>query len=96
MDLLRSPNVAGEVTSDLLLLLLLLSFVGLRLLLSPLASNVVIRTACCSVGIALPVYSTFKAIESKDQNAQRRPPPDKDRISGTVSPMMEQSGTQYG
>lgn len=26
----------------------------------------------CSVGIALPVYSTFKAIESKDQDAQNR------------------------
>ncbi|TKY70356.1 HVA22 protein k [Spatholobus suberectus] len=48
------------------------SEVGLRLLLCPLGSNVVIRTACCTVGIALPVYSTFKAIESKDQNAQHR------------------------
>ncbi|KAK1268006.1 HVA22-like protein k [Acorus gramineus] len=46
--------------------------VGLRLLLSPLSSNVVIRTACCSVGIAYPVYSTFKAIENKDQNEQQR------------------------
>ncbi|KAL1316385.1 hypothetical protein HN51_068582 [Arachis hypogaea] len=46
--------------------------VGLRLLLCPLGSNIVIRTACCSVGIALPVYSTFKAIESRDQNAQRK------------------------
>lgn len=46
--------------------------VGLRLLLCPLGSNIVVRTACCSVGIALPVYSTFKAIESKDQNEQRR------------------------
>lgn len=25
----------------------------------------------CGVGVALPVYSTFKAIESKDQNAQQ-------------------------
>nr|AFK37089.1 unknown [Lotus japonicus] len=50
----------------------LTSEVGLRLLLCPLGSNVVIRTACCSVGIALPVYSTFKAIESKDQDAQNR------------------------
>ncbi|OIW10992.1 hypothetical protein TanjilG_22799 [Lupinus angustifolius] len=58
MDLLGASNVAGEV--------------GLRLLLSPIGSNVVIRTACCSVGIALPVYSTFKAIESKDQNAQHK------------------------
>ncbi|XP_057761210.1 HVA22-like protein k isoform X2 [Arachis stenosperma] len=46
--------------------------VGLRLLLCPLGSNIVIRTACCSVGIALPVYSTFKAIENRDQNAQRK------------------------
>ncbi|ESW28903.1 hypothetical protein PHAVU_002G027400 [Phaseolus vulgaris] len=57
MDLLGS-NITSEV--------------GLRLLLCPLGSNVVIRTACCSVGVALPVYSTFKAIESKDQSAQQR------------------------
>ncbi|WVZ09988.1 hypothetical protein V8G54_014518 [Vigna mungo] len=49
----------------------LTSEVGLRLLLCPLGSNVVVRTACCGVGVALPVYSTFKAIESKDQNAQQ-------------------------
>ncbi|OVA04545.1 TB2/DP1/HVA22-related protein [Macleaya cordata] len=48
------------------------SEVGLRLLLSPLGSNVVVRTACCSVGIALPVYNTFKAIENKDQNEQQK------------------------
>ncbi|CAI8588730.1 unnamed protein product [Vicia faba] len=48
------------------------SEVGLRLLLYPLGSNVVLRTACCSVGVALPVYSTFKAIESKNQDAQQR------------------------
>lgn len=48
------------------------SEVGLRLLLCPLGSHVVIRTACCSVGIGLPVYSTFKAIESKNQDAQQR------------------------
>ncbi|KAI7736908.1 hypothetical protein M8C21_032339 [Ambrosia artemisiifolia] len=46
--------------------------VGLKLLLAPLDSNIVIRTACCSVGIALPVYSTFKAIETKDQNEQQK------------------------
>lgn len=46
--------------------------VGLRLLLCPFSSNIVIRTACCSVGVALPVYSTFKAIEKKDQNEQER------------------------
>uniref|UniRef100_A0A7N0T851 HVA22-like protein n=1 Tax=Kalanchoe fedtschenkoi TaxID=63787 RepID=A0A7N0T851_KALFE len=52
--------------------------VGLRLLLSPLgslsplSSNIVIRASCCSVGIALPVYSTYKAIESKDHDEQKR------------------------
>ncbi|KAF7810904.1 HVA22-like protein k [Senna tora] len=49
-----------------------LTQVGLRLLLSSLGSAVVVRTACCSVGIVLPVYSTFKAIEKKDQNEQQR------------------------
>ncbi|XP_059647706.1 HVA22-like protein k [Cornus florida] len=48
------------------------SEVGLRLLLCPLGSNIVVRTASCSVGIVLPVYSTFKAIETKDQNEQQR------------------------
>ncbi|KAJ3674848.1 hypothetical protein LUZ60_005464 [Juncus effusus] len=46
--------------------------VGLKVLLSPLASNVVARTACCAVGVGLPVYSTFKAIEKKDQNEQEK------------------------
>ncbi|XP_022963003.1 HVA22-like protein k isoform X1 [Cucurbita moschata] len=46
--------------------------VGLQLLLYPLGSNVVVRTACCSVGVVLPVYSTFKAIERKDQNEQQK------------------------
>ncbi|XP_052193972.1 HVA22-like protein k [Diospyros lotus] len=46
--------------------------VGLRLLLSPIGSNVVVRTACCSVGIILPVYSTFKAIETENQNEQKK------------------------
>ncbi|KAI3828012.1 hypothetical protein L1987_02102 [Smallanthus sonchifolius] len=46
--------------------------VGLRLLLVPLDSNIVIRTACCSVGVALPVYSTFKALETKNQNEQQK------------------------
>ncbi|PSS29416.1 HVA22-like protein, partial [Actinidia chinensis var. chinensis] len=46
--------------------------VGLRLLLCPLGSNIVVRTACCSVGIALPVYSTFKAIETRNENEQQR------------------------
>ncbi|KAK6159439.1 hypothetical protein DH2020_006753 [Rehmannia glutinosa] len=48
------------------------SEVGLRLLLCPLGSNVVMRTACCSVGIVLPVYSTFKAIESKEEDEQHK------------------------
>ncbi|KAL8167398.1 hypothetical protein V2J09_008897 [Rumex salicifolius] len=45
---------------------------GLQLLLSPGASNIVLRTACCSVGIALPVYSTFKAIERDDADEKHR------------------------
>ncbi|KAK9667409.1 hypothetical protein RND81_14G254200 [Saponaria officinalis] len=45
---------------------------GLRLLLSPPGSNIVVRTACCSVGVVLPVYSTFKAIERKDPDEQKR------------------------
>ncbi|CAI0470176.1 unnamed protein product [Linum tenue] len=45
---------------------------GLQLLLYPLNSNIVVRTACCSVGIALPVYSTFKAIERKDRDEQKK------------------------
>ncbi|KAJ1382993.1 TB2/DP1/HVA22-related protein [Sesbania bispinosa] len=46
--------------------------VGLGLLFCPLNSNIVVRTACCSVGLVLPVYSTFKAIENKDPNEQHR------------------------
>ncbi|KAJ8763339.1 hypothetical protein K2173_002222 [Erythroxylum novogranatense] len=46
--------------------------VGLRLLLSPINSNVVVRTACCSTGIVLPVYSTFKAIENRDYFEQNK------------------------
>ncbi|XP_031474313.1 HVA22-like protein k [Nymphaea colorata] len=46
--------------------------VGLRLLLSPLGSNIVTRTACCSIGVALPVYSTFKAIEKNDQKEKEK------------------------
>ncbi|CAN8328126.1 unnamed protein product [Cochlearia groenlandica] len=48
------------------------SDVGLRVLLSPLGSNIVLRTACCSIGIGLPVYSTFKAIENRDDSEQRK------------------------
>lgn len=55
---LLAPAISGEV--------------GLRLLLAPLSSNVVIRTASCAVGIGLPVYSTFKAIEKKDEKAKER------------------------
>ncbi|KAK4362599.1 hypothetical protein RND71_017840 [Anisodus tanguticus] len=46
--------------------------IGLKLLLSPLNTNVVVRTACCTVGIVLPVYSTFKAIEMRDQNERQK------------------------
>ncbi|CAN0889129.1 HVA22-like protein k [Linum grandiflorum] len=46
--------------------------VGLQFLRYPLNSNLVLRTACCSVGIALPVYSTFKAIERDDRDEQRK------------------------
>ncbi|GAB4853924.1 hypothetical protein Ancab_018133 [Ancistrocladus abbreviatus] len=48
------------------------SDVGLRLLLYPIGSNIVVRTACCTIGIALPVYSTFKAIERKDPDEQQK------------------------
>ncbi|XP_020580246.1 HVA22-like protein k isoform X2 [Phalaenopsis equestris] len=46
--------------------------VGLRLLLTPICSNIVIRTACCTVGTVLPVYSTFKSIESNDQEEREK------------------------
>ncbi|KAG8637822.1 HVA22-like protein k isoform X2 [Manihot esculenta] len=45
---------------------------GLQLLLYPFNSNIVVRTACCSVGTVLPVYATFKAIENKDQVEQQK------------------------
>ncbi|KAK4350653.1 hypothetical protein RND71_029966 [Anisodus tanguticus] len=48
------------------------SEIGLKLLLSPLNTSVVVRTACCTVGIVLPVYSTFKAIEMRDQNERQK------------------------
>ncbi|XVE49397.1 hypothetical protein DITRI_Ditri01bG0079900 [Diplodiscus trichospermus] len=50
----------------------LTSEVGLRLLFSPISSSVVLRTACCTVGTVLPVYSTFKAIDNNDQNEQKK------------------------
>ncbi|KAL2644094.1 hypothetical protein R1flu_011681 [Riccia fluitans] len=46
------------------------SEVGLRLLLSPSASNVIVRSACHIVGVGFPIYSTHKAIERKDRNEQ--------------------------
>nr|QDL88525.1 HVA22-like protein k-like isoform X3 [Cymbidium sinense] len=46
--------------------------VGLRLLLTPICSNIVIRTACCTVGTVLPVYSTFKSIERNDQEEREK------------------------
>ncbi|WOL13047.1 HVA22-like protein k isoform X1 [Canna indica] len=48
------------------------SEVGLRLLLCPLGSNIITRTACCTIGIGLPIYSTFKAIENKNRNEQEK------------------------
>ncbi|KAL8123831.1 hypothetical protein AgCh_011723 [Apium graveolens] len=57
MDLLGS-SIAGEV--------------GLRLLLSPLNSTIVMRTACCSVGIVVPVYSSVKAIERGTPQDQQK------------------------
>ncbi|XP_050263019.1 HVA22-like protein k [Quercus robur] len=45
--------------------------VGLGLLLCRLGSNVVVQTVSCSIGIALAVYKTFKAIEEKDQDEQQ-------------------------
>lgn len=48
------------------------SEVGLRVLLCPLGSNIVIRTACCSLATVLPAYSTFKAIERNDQDQQQK------------------------
>ncbi|KAL2927488.1 HVA22-like protein k [Bienertia sinuspersici] len=45
---------------------------GLRLLLSPPGSNIVVRTACCSVGVIMPVYTTFKAVERKDPDEQHK------------------------
>ncbi|KAK8463796.1 hypothetical protein PHAVU_011G046900 [Phaseolus vulgaris] len=44
--------------------------VGLRPFL--VAPNLFLRPACCSIGLALPVYSTFKAIEGNDPYQQQR------------------------
>ncbi|KAJ7978389.1 HVA22-like protein [Quillaja saponaria] len=46
--------------------------IGLAFLFAPIGSNIVVRTACCSVGLVLPVYSTFKAIENKSPSEQQR------------------------
>eukprot|EP01018_Ginkgo_biloba_P007354 Gb_33293 [translate_table: standard] len=46
--------------------------IGLQLLFSPVSSNIVLRTACCAVGIGFPVYSTFNAIEKKDHKDQEQ------------------------
>nr|KYP66057.1 HVA22-like protein k [Cajanus cajan] len=46
--------------------------IGLKLLLSSVNSSIVARAACCSIGLALPVYSTFKAIENNDPYQQQR------------------------
>lgn len=46
--------------------------VGLRLLLSPISSTVISRTACVAVGVGFPVYSTFKALEQHDQEEQEQ------------------------
>jgi receptor expression-enhancing protein 5/6 len=43
---------------------------GLRLLLTPAASHVIVRTACTVVGIGFPVYSTHKAIETNNHTEQ--------------------------
>ncbi|XP_010446752.1 PREDICTED: HVA22-like protein k [Camelina sativa] len=63
---------ASQIPSMALLGSGITSEVGLRVLLSPLGSNIVLRTACCSIGVGLPVYSTFKAIESRDENEQQK------------------------
>nr|GEX40604.1 HVA22-like protein K [Tanacetum cinerariifolium] len=46
--------------------------VGLKLLLFPLGSSIVLKKACCSVGVILPVYSTFKAIETNNITGQQK------------------------
>lgn len=55
---LLNPSLAGEV--------------GIRLLFSPLGSKVFARWACVIGGIGFPVYSSFKAIESKDKTEQEQ------------------------
>lgn len=55
---LLSSSLAGEV--------------GIRLLFSPLGSRVIARWACVIGGLGFPVYSSFKAIESKDKSEQEQ------------------------
>ncbi|KAI5059260.1 hypothetical protein GOP47_0025579 [Adiantum capillus-veneris] len=55
---LLSSSLAGEV--------------GIRLLFSPLGSRVFARWACIVGGIGFPVYSSFKAIESKEKSEQEQ------------------------
>lgn len=42
------------------------SEVGLQLLLTPASTNILVRAACTVVGVGVPVYSSFKAVESRD------------------------------
>eukprot|EP00850_Spirogloea_muscicola_P019896 SM000202S05867 [mRNA] locus=s202:30309:32133:- [translate_table: standard] len=44
--------------------------IGLAVLLSPMSSRVVVRAACTVIGVAVPVYSTFKALERRSQEEQ--------------------------
>jgi hypothetical protein len=48
------------------------SEVGLRLLLSPSASQVAVRAACTLFGIGFPIYSTHKAIAYKNLAEQEQ------------------------
>ncbi|KAH7425252.1 hypothetical protein KP509_11G046400 [Ceratopteris richardii] len=50
----------------------LASEVGIRLLFSPIGSRVFARWACVIGGLGFPVYSSFKAIESKDKSEQEQ------------------------
>ncbi|KAL6753584.1 TB2/DP1, HVA22 family-domain-containing protein [Haematococcus lacustris] len=47
------------------LMLPMLEKVGLQLLLEPTSSAVIFRGACSTVGVILPAYQSFKAIEDK-------------------------------
>lgn len=45
--------------------------IGLQLLLAPASSSIIVRGACTVVGVGVPVYSSFKALESGDENEMR-------------------------